>query len=114
MDMCCGDEDAWEAHIQVQIQNHEQRVRELREQGLRRVGLGSSTHPGEGQSTIDLTEEPPEDSQETEAGSPNHVQETQQGNPVEQLEGLDTEHREVAVHEEGRNPHRKHKASQTD
>eukprot|EP00972_Heterocapsa_arctica_P044629 6586887-Heterocapsa_arctica.AAC.1 len=36
MDISCGDEDAWEAHVQAQIRNHEQRVMELREQGLRR------------------------------------------------------------------------------
>eukprot|EP00972_Heterocapsa_arctica_P012795 1881120-Heterocapsa_arctica.AAC.1 len=81
MDLSGSDEEAWEAHVQEQIQNHKERVRELREQGLRRVGLGSTILQEGTQPAIDLTEEILEDSQETEEGVPGHIQEAQQGNP---------------------------------
>eukprot|EP00972_Heterocapsa_arctica_P099840 14727966-Heterocapsa_arctica.AAC.1 len=41
MDLSGSDEEAWEAHVRKQVQIHEDRVRQLREEGLRRVGLGS-------------------------------------------------------------------------
>ena len=41
MDLSRSDEEAWEAHLRKQVQVHEDRVRQLREEGLRRVGLGA-------------------------------------------------------------------------
>ncbi len=65
------DEEAWEAYFLAQIRAHEERVRELREQGLSRVGLGSQfTLGGNAQGPIDLTQEATLASQETVEGLP--------------------------------------------
>eukprot|EP00972_Heterocapsa_arctica_P082071 12095681-Heterocapsa_arctica.AAC.1 len=65
MDISRGDEEAWEAHVHTQIRKHDQRVKELREQGLRRVGLGTTQVVPGRQLTVDPAAQL-EESQETE------------------------------------------------
>eukprot|EP00972_Heterocapsa_arctica_P012230 1793584-Heterocapsa_arctica.AAC.1 len=53
------DEEAWAHHVQTQVQMHEACVMEMRERGLRRVGLGSTQTQGASASDVlDLTGTP--------------------------------------------------------
>eukprot|EP00972_Heterocapsa_arctica_P029067 4276472-Heterocapsa_arctica.AAC.1 len=104
MNISRGDEEAWEAHVQTQIKNQEQRVEELRERGQLRVGRGSTQQTSEGQLTVDLTSEHQEDSQKTELGSPTHTRKGQQGAIDDQWQALGTERMEPNNHEKGTDP----------
>jgi hypothetical protein len=75
-DMSTDDEEAWEIYVSKQYKNHEERVKELREEGLRRVGLGGGHPQGSmGHGAVDLTQDPSPASQETQPGLPDKPQE---------------------------------------
>eukprot|EP00972_Heterocapsa_arctica_P106523 15691836-Heterocapsa_arctica.AAC.1 len=92
MDLTRSDKEAWEDHLDRQVQSHKDRVRQLREEGLQRVGLGPGVHQQSTQEEIDLTSEHHLESQSTEEGLPTPHQESHPTNQAGEQESQATHH----------------------